>query len=54
MGPTTVSQGVLLVNGSLASPVTVSAGGILEGTGSLSAVAVSVAGRFRRAVHWER
>jgi autotransporter-associated beta strand protein len=34
-GPTTVSQGDLLVNGSLASPVTVTSGGILGGMGSL-------------------
>lgn len=35
-GPTTISAGTLAVNGSLVSPVTVSAGATLAGTGSLT------------------
>jgi autotransporter-associated beta strand protein len=35
-GPTTISAGTLAVNGSLASPVTVSAGATLAGTGTLT------------------
>ena len=42
-GATTISQGSLLVNGSLLSPVTVQSG-VLGGTGSLSTVTVSPSG----------
>ena len=42
-GPTMVSLGELLVNGSLVSPVTVNSG-ILGGTGSLSSVRISSSG----------
>ena len=40
-GPTTVNQGELLVNGSLASPVTVNSGGMLGGSGNLTSGTVS-------------
>jgi autotransporter-associated beta strand protein len=43
-GPTAVNQGVLMVNGPLASPVTVNGGGVLAGTGSLSSVVVNSGG----------
>ncbi len=39
-GPTTINQGMLTVNGSLASPVTVDSGGTLGGTGNLTTVMV--------------
>ena len=45
-GTTSVSQGELLVNGSLVSPVTVNSDGILGGTGSLSNVTVSASGQI--------
>ncbi len=45
-GPTTVSQGELVVNGSLLSPVTVNSGGILGGTGHLSSGTVSSGGQI--------
>ena len=45
-GPTTINQGKLLVNGSLASAVTVASGGTLGGTGSLSSVTVSAGGQL--------
>jgi hypothetical protein len=45
-GPTTVSQGELVVNGSLVSPVTVNNGGALRGTGSLSTVTVNSGGHL--------
>jgi autotransporter-associated beta strand protein len=41
-GPTTVQQGFLVVNGSLAnSPVTVNAGAFLEGTGTITSMSIS-------------
>ena len=43
-GSTTVNQGGLVVNGSLASPVVVNSGGTLGGTGTLSSVTVSPSG----------
>ncbi len=43
-GPTTINQGALLVNGSLASAVTVNSGGTLGGTGHLSSGTVSAGG----------
>ena len=45
-GPTTINQGTLTVNGSLASPVTVNNGGTLSGTGSLSSVTVNPGGQL--------
>ncbi len=45
-GPTTINQGKLSVNGSLASAVTVASGGTLGGTGSLSSVTVSAGGQL--------
>ncbi len=45
-GPTTVNQGKLAVNGSLASPVTVNSGGTLGGTGSLTSVTVYSGGNL--------
>ncbi len=45
-GPTTISQGTLEVNGSLASPVTVNRGGSLSGTGSLANVTVTPGGQL--------
>ena len=43
---TTVNQGILYVNGSLASPVTVNSGGTLGGTGNLTSVAVNAGGHL--------
>ncbi len=43
-GATAINQGELLVNGSLASPVTVNSFGLLGGTGSLSSVLVNSGG----------
>ena len=41
-GPTTVTGGTLVVNGSIASsPVTVNAGGVLAGTGTVGATAIA-------------
>jgi autotransporter-associated beta strand protein len=45
-GATTITAGELLVNGSLASPVTVNSGATLGGTGSLSSVTVSSSGQI--------
>jgi autotransporter-associated beta strand protein len=45
-GPTSVNQGELMVNGSLASAVTVNSGGILAGTGSLTSVTVNAGGQL--------
>ena len=45
-GPTTINQGMLAINGSLASPVTVNSGGILSGTGSLASVTVNAGGQL--------
>ena len=45
-GPTSIDQGELQVNGSLASPVTVNSGGTLGGTGYLSSVTVSQSGQI--------
>jgi autotransporter-associated beta strand protein len=45
-GPTTISRGELVVNGSLASPATVNSGGILGGTGTLSSLIVSPSGQL--------
>jgi autotransporter-associated beta strand protein len=45
-GVTTISQGELEVNGSLASPVAVNSGGILGGTGSLASVTVNSGGHL--------
>ena len=45
-GGTTISAGQLMVNGSLASPVTVASGGILSGTGSLASVTVNAGGQL--------
>jgi autotransporter-associated beta strand protein len=44
IGPTTINQGKLVVNGSLVSAVTVNSGGILGGTGSLGSVTVNSGG----------
>jgi hypothetical protein len=41
-----VSQGTLVVNGSLVSPVTVNGSGVLSGTGSLSSVMVNSGGHL--------
>jgi len=45
-GSTNVNQGKFLVNGSLASPVTVNSGSTLGGTGSLSSVLVNSGGHL--------
>ena len=45
-GGTNVNAGLLMVNGSLASPVTVNVGGILGGTGSLTSVTVNGGGQL--------
>ncbi len=45
-GPTTISQGELLVNGSMVSPLTVQSGGTLGGTGSVAGVTVSAGGHL--------
>jgi fibronectin-binding autotransporter adhesin len=45
-GTTTINQGELEVNGSLASAVTVNNGGALGGTGSLSSVLVNAGGHI--------
>jgi autotransporter-associated beta strand protein len=46
-GLTTINQGELLVNGSLASPHTdVNSGGVLAGTGSMAAVTVNAGGHL--------
>jgi autotransporter-associated beta strand protein len=45
-GLTSVNQGAILVNGSLASPVTVNNGGALGGTGSLSSAIVNSGGHL--------
>jgi autotransporter-associated beta strand protein len=44
-GPTIINQGNLVVNGSLANPVSVNSGGSLGGTGYLSNVSVSPSGQ---------
>ena len=45
-GGTTIKGGQLIVNGSLASLVTVDSGGILSGTGQLTGVIVNAGGQF--------
>ena len=46
LGPTTINQGKLLVNGALSSPVAINSGGILGGAGSLSSVTVNTSGQI--------
>lgn len=43
-GATAINQGALIVNGSLASPVTVNSGGTLGGVGSLTSATVNAGG----------
>jgi len=43
-GPTTINQGMLVVDGSLVSPVTVDSGGVLGGTGYLTSGTVNSGG----------
>ena len=45
-GATTLEAGRLVVDGSVASPVTVNTGGILSGTGSLTSVTVNTGGQL--------
>ena len=45
-GPTTINQGDIAVNGSIASPVAVNNGGTLSGTGSLVNVTVNTGGHL--------
>ncbi|UAK24025.1 beta strand repeat-containing protein [Sphingomonas nostoxanthinifaciens] len=45
-GGTTVAGGILSVNGSLASPVTVTSGGTLGGTGTVGAVTIAAGGTY--------
>ena len=45
-GTTAINHGEVMVNGSLAGPVTVNSGGILAGTGSLSSVTVGPDGHL--------
>jgi autotransporter-associated beta strand protein len=46
IGTTTISQGELIVDGSIAGPVTVNSGGILAGTGSISSGTVNASGQI--------
>jgi len=45
-GPTSVNGGILAVNGSIASPVTVNSGGTLGGNGSVGSTTVANGGRI--------
>ena len=45
-GPTTINQGMLEVNGSLLSPMTVNSGGTLSGTGYLGSVTIAPNGQL--------
>ena len=45
-GSTTISQGKLIVNGSIVSPITVNNGGVLGGTGTVAAVTVNAGGQL--------
>ncbi len=45
-GPTSINQGVLSINGSLVSQVTIQSGGVLSGTGYLGSVTVTPSGQI--------